>query len=245
MMVMKNLFLLLFLSGALAGCGTVKNYDAKLEAGPAKAADYPIYLYPEKIPVPRPYEVVGTMTVRDTPLTVFGGSFEGEVDALRKRARKVGADAIRLTSVQQPDFLHAKYRVEANLIRFTNIWESVALTEGELRAYFHTNAAMLDPIEGIWLANDVMQCRVGIMKNNSRAGRDFIAFILNTANQTWQHGDKKLDLTSGERAGVYRGAYYLEDYRRLGVAFTLQGSRTNQFGFQLSEDGFPTVFSKE
>jgi hypothetical protein len=244
-MIAKKYCHLIWLGVALVSCTTVKNYDAQLQAGPAKPEDYPIYLYPQEIPVPRPYEVIGAMSIRDTPLTVFGGSFEGELKTLRKYARKKGADALKLTSVQQPDFLHAKYRVEANLIRFTNVWESVTLTEGELRAYFHTQAATLDPIEGIWLVNDVMQCRVGIMKNNSRAGRDFIAFILNTANPTWQHGDKKLDLASGERPGVYRGAHYLEDYRRLSVAFTLQGPRTNVFGFRLSDDGPPTVFTKE
>lgn len=243
-MAMKNILLLLSLT-VFAGCTVVKSYTPKAEPGPARAEDYPIYVYPEKVGVPRPYEVIGTMSIRDTPFTVFGGSFEGELDTLRKHARKQGADALKLTSVEQPDFLHAKYRMEANFLRFTNAWENIALSEEAFRAYLRANQQTLDPIEGIWLANDAMQSRVGIIRNNSWAGRDFVAFILRSANLSWRPGDKKLDIASGERPGVYRGIYYQDDYRRQGVAFTLRGAQTNMFAFPLSDDGFPSIFTRE
>ena len=243
-MAIKNLLLLLLVAVLAAGCTTVKNYDSKLEAGPARPAKYPIYVYSEKVPVPRPFEVVGTMSIRDTPLTVFGGSFESEMAALQKAARRKGADAVQLTSVEAPDFLHAKYRVEANLIRFTEAWESIALAEAEVQAYFRDHQATLDPIEGIWLANDVVQTRVAIMRNTTWAGRDFIAFILNTTNPTWQRGDKKLDLARGERSGVYRGNFYFDDYRRKGVAFSLLGTR-NIFIVPMADDAPPLIFTKQ
>jgi hypothetical protein len=242
---MKNLVLLPFLAVGLAGCTTVTSYTSKSEAGPARAADYPIYVYPEKLDVPRPYEVIGTMSIRDTPLTLFGGSFEGELQTLRERARRQGADALKLTSVEPPDFLHAKYRVEADFLRFTNAWEKVALSETELLTYFRTNQSALDTLEGIWQGNDAMRSRVGIVRNNSRPGRDFIAFILNTSNPTWQRGDKKLELASGERPGVYRGVYYFDDYRRKAVAFTLLGAQTNVFILPMPDENPPVIFAKE
>ncbi len=242
----KFLPALIFLSATLlTGCTTVTRYEPKAEAGPARAKDYPIYLYPKEIRVPRPFEVVGFMTIRDTPVTVFGGSFEGEVEQLKKQARKVGAEAVQLTSVEQPDFLHAKYRMDANLIRFTDEWENVPLTEEEFAAYLAGKAAALDPIEGVWVASDAMQSRVAIMRSATKPGRDFIAFILKTQNPTWQRGDKKLDLSSGERPGVYRGVYYFDDYRRQGIAFTLRPPEGRAFILRLSDDSFPIVFTKE
>lgn len=244
-MAMKNLLFLVPLAGLLAGCTTVTKYESKSEASVAKPADYPIYLYPKEVRVPRPYEVVGVMAIRDTLFTVFGGSFASEVAELRQRARKVGADAVQLTSVEQPDFMHAKYRIEANLIRFTDPWENLPLTEEEFAAYLRTQEEVLDPIEGVWSANDAMRSRVGIIRNQVRSGRDFVAFILNTQNPTWQRGDKKLELASGERPGVYRGVYYLDDYHRKGVAFSLMGARTNVFVLPMTEADQPVVFAKE
>lgn len=237
--------LLLLLAALLAGCTTVTRYEARTSAGPARAADYPVYLYPKEMRVPRPHEIIGTMTIRDTPFTVFGGSFESEVAQLRKRARKVGADAVHLTSVEKPDFLHAKYRMDANLIRFTDQWENVSLTEEEFRTYLNTPGQPPDPVEGIWQSSDAMQSRIGIIRDDTKVGRHFIGFILSTQNPTWQRGDKKLELARGERAGVYRGFYFLDDYRRKGVALSLTGSRGNVFVIPMSDDEMPLIFSKE
>jgi hypothetical protein len=244
-MATKNLFLLLFLAGLPVGCTTVKSYVPQTEPGPAKPADYPIYIYNEKTAVPRPAAVIGTMSIRDTPFTMFGGSLESELQTLQENARRRGADALKLTAVEQPDFLHAKYRVTADFLRFTNAWENLALLEQEFRTYLDTPTEPLDPIEGIWVVNDKLRSRVGIIRNNVRPGRDFIAFILNTSNPTWQPGDKKLELASGERPGVYRGLYCFDDYRRKAVAFTLMGARTNVFILPMPNDDPPIIFSKE
>ena len=247
-MATKNPLLILTLvtlAGLIAGCTTVKTYVPLAESGPAKAKDYPIYLYNEKAAVPRPYEVIGTMSIRDTPFTMFGGSFEGELKTLRQNARLRGADALKLTAVEQPDFLHAKYRVTADFLRFTNGWENIALSEEAFRTYLNAPPEPLDPIEGIWSVNDAMRSRVGIIRNNVRAGRDFVGFILKNDNPTWQPGDRKLELASGERPGVYRGTYYFDDYRRKVVAFALMGPRTNIFILPMPNDDPPIIFSKE
>lgn len=244
-MLTKNLLLILTLVGLVAGCTTVKTYVPLAEPGPAKPKDYPIYVFNEKKPVSRPYEVIGTMSIRDTPFTLFGGSLEAEMQTLRENARKRGADAVRLTSVEQPDFLHAKYRVTGDFLRFTNTWENLALAEPEFRNYLHAPTEPLDPIEGIWSVNDAVGTRVGIIRNNVRPGRDFVAFILNTGNPTWQPGDKKVELASGERPGVYRGVYYFDDYRRKSIAFTLMGARTNVFILPMPDDNPPIIFAKE
>jgi len=244
-MVTKKLFLGLSLMTLLLGCTTVKTYKANTKPGAAKPEDHPIYVYNEKVPVPRPYEIIGTMTIGDTPFTVFGGSFEGELETLRKQARKRGADGLQITQVESPDFLHAKYRVTANFVRFTNTWESLPFSEADFRNYLTTQKEKLDPIEGFWQINDGVGSRVGIVRDNTRAGRDFFGFILATGNPSWKVGDKKIELASGERPGVYRGAYYFDDYRRKTVAFPLLGAQTNLFILQMPADETPILFKKE
>jgi hypothetical protein len=176
---------------------------------------------------------------------VMGGSLEGVLEKLRQNAREKGADAVQLKSVKSPGFTSANYGAEADFLRFTDTWESVALPEAELLAYFRTNRQTLDPIEGVWFGNDAVRSRVAIVKNSSKPGRDFIAFILNTRNPTWQRGDRKIDIVRGERSGVYRGDYYFDDYRGKKVAFTLQGPPANRFVIQKTDESAPVIFTRE
>lgn len=227
-----------------AGCSTVATYEPKTAAGPARPADYPVYVYTEDMSVPRPFEILGTLHVGSTPVTVMGGSLEAEVKKIQKTARQKGADAVQLTSVRTPGFTTGNFRMDANLIRFTGQWESVSLKDDELLAYFQTNRQTLDPIEGIWAGNDPAQSRIVVIENHSKPGRDFIALVIATLNPTWRRGDKKMDIVRSERPGVYRAVYYLDDYRGKGVAITLLGSPANLFIFQLSDEGAPVVFAK-
>lgn len=240
---MNRLKLILF-ALLLAGCSTTTKYEAKAPGGEARPAKYPIYIYTENVKVPRAFEIIGTMRVSDTPFTVMGGSLEKVLNKLRDNARTKGADALQIKAIRKPDFLSPNYGAEAHFLRFTDQWESLALTKEGLEAYFQTNRAALDPIEGLWSGSDTAQSRVVILKNNSKPGRDLVALIVGTKNPSWQTGDKKMDLARGERPGVYRGNYYQDDYQAKQVAFTLRGSATNRIVLQLSEDGEFTVFNR-
>lgn len=234
--------------GALlfAGCTTTVDYQPKANSSPAKPADYPIYIYPGNLRVPRPFEVIGSVRVDDTPFTVKGGSLEAVVETLRKEARKQGADAVKLTEVESPDFLSPNHRAQANLIRFTDTWETHPLSDAQLVSYFQTNtAAQLDPIEGIYSGNDMVRSRVVIWKNDTRPGRDFVALILGSANPTWHLGNKKMDLRRGERPGVYRADFFMDDYQSRQVAISLRDKPSPYFYFVLPGQTEATVFVKE
>ncbi len=241
---MKKLILLFSVAG-LVGCSTTAKYEAKLPGGPAKPEEYPIYIYTQDMKLPRSFEVMGTMKVSDTPFTVTGGALEDVLKKLRQKAREQGADALQMRKIREPGFVSANYGAEADFLRFTDTWESIPATEEQIRAYFQTNAAALDPIEGIWMGNDPMQSRLAIVKNTSKPKREFVAIILSSRNKSWQPGDKKLDLARGERPGVYRGVYHLEDYRPWQVAFALRGTPANRFFLQMPDEATPVFYSRE
>src|SRR5262245_48475162 len=88
----------------LTGCTTTTKYEAKSAAGSPKPANYPICVYAENVTVPRPCEIIGTMSVGDTPFTIIGGSLEGVLNKLMTNARKKGADAVKITNLKEPDF---------------------------------------------------------------------------------------------------------------------------------------------
>ena len=123
-----------------------------------------------------------------------GGSVESEMYKVMQTAREKGADAVQMKSVEQPDFSNANFRLVADLLRYTDTWETITISEGEFAAYLKANQRSLDPIEGIWNTFGRVPHRIGIMRDTSKPGRDFVGFILDTENPTWRDGYKKIDI---------------------------------------------------
>lgn len=208
------LVLFLFSTLILTGCSTVTTYKPKAAAGPAKPADYPILVYTEDMTVPRPCEVIGTVSVGGGHFTMRGGSVESEMFKVMQAAREKGADAIQIKTMEQPDFANADFRLVADLLRYSDTWETITIPEGEFAAYLKANQRSLDPIEGIWNMLGRVPHRIGIMRDTSKPGRDFVGFILDTENPTWLGGYKKIDIKRGPQPGTYLFVYYLDNFSK-------------------------------
>lgn len=218
---MKNLTLLLCLLLTLTGCTTAVTYKQKGASAPAKAADDAIFVYREGMKIPRPFEVMGTVHVGDTGFTTVGGSLDDVMKKVIENARQKGADAVQVTSIKAPDFWSTIYRVDANLLRFTDTWETISNSESEFTAYLKENERTLDVIEGIWSEGGQSQYRIGIKKDTSKPGRDFVAFILDSKHPAWKKGYKKIDITRAAQRGVYIFTYFRGDFDQEGATIVL------------------------
>jgi hypothetical protein len=239
---MKKFILFAPLIFLLAGCSTTKTYTPKLAAGPAKPADYPIPIYNEDMRIPRPTELIGQFSIGDTPLTMFGGSMKGVMKTLMDTAHEKGADVVELISIKQPDFESASYRVEANLLRYADNWETVTISENDFLIYLQKNSATLDPIEGIW--SDGSPDRVGIMRDKSKPGRDFIAFMLNVELPSWQKGYKKMDIAHDARPGAYSFKYYRDDFGMAKTTALLDHDRMFTFIIYTEAEASEVTYTK-
>jgi serine protease Do len=218
---MKTPPLLLTAVLILSGCTTAVTYKPKASAGPAKSAEHPVFVYLEGMKIPRPFEVLGTVHVGDTGFTTVGGSLDDVMKKVVENARQKGADAVQVTSIKAPDIWSNIYRVNANLLRFTDTWETVAISEAEFLAYVKENERALDPIEGIWSEGRGNQYRIAIKKDASKPGRDFVAFILSAKLPSWQTGYKKIDITRAAQRGVYIFNYFCADFSEEGATVVL------------------------
>ena len=230
----------------LTGCTTFTTYKPNMAAGMAKPVGYPVLVYTERMTVPRPCEVIGTISIGDTRFTMFGGSIESEMGKVMKTAREKGADAVQIKSIEKPGFPDANYRLVADLLHYTDTWETVATSEKEFAAYLNTNQRNLDPIEGVWNGYGQIPHRIGIMRNTSKPGRDFVAFILNTENPTWGKGCKKIDIKRGIEPGTYILDYYLDNFSKRGTTVILGKSMTFTLNIPTSEEeGDVITYSKD
>jgi hypothetical protein len=225
--LMKKLALFISLIFLLVGCTTTKTYTPHTAAGPAKPADYPIPIYNEDIRIPRPCQLIGQLSIGDTPLTMFDGSMKGVMKTLMDTAHAKGADVVELISIKQPDFESANYRLEANLLRYADKWETVTISENDFLVYLRQHRETLDPIEGIW--SDGSPDRIGIIKDTSKPGRDFIAFMLNVELTSWRKSYKKMDIARTVRPGAYSLKYYRDDFGMAKTTVLLDHDRAFTF----------------
>ncbi|MGD0745264.1 MAG: hypothetical protein ABSA45_08930 [Verrucomicrobiota bacterium] len=220
----------------LAGCSTVATYNPHTAAGPAKPVGYPILVYTEDMAVPRPCEVIGTISIHATSLTMFGGSVESEMLKVLRTAREKGADVVQTKSIEKPDFSHANYRLTADLLRYADTWETLPIREEGFAAYLGKNQRNLDPIEGVWNGYGQIPHQIGIMRDTSKPGRDFIGFILNTENPTWLKGYKKIDIQRGAQPGTYTFDYYLDNFSKRETTVIWGGTATFTLAIPTSEE---------
>jgi hypothetical protein len=208
-----HLALLVIFALLLTGCASV-SYRSNLPTGPAKPVGYPVPVYTERQTVPRPCELIGTVSIGGGQFTMFGGSAESEMKKVMLTAWEKGADVVQITSVEQPGFTRSSYRLTADLLRYADKWESIPITEQWFADYLNVNRQNLDPVEGVWEGDEIAPITIGIMRNTSRPGRDFIGFILHSDSPVWREGYKKIDIKRGPQPGSYIFDYYLDNFSR-------------------------------
>jgi len=186
--------------------------------------------------------VIGDISIDHTPLTISGGAFGDEMRKVMRRAHARGADAVQIVAIQKPGFSSGSYSVQARLLRYADVWEKMALSETELKAYLKKNRTTLDPIEGIW--TDGLPHRLGIVRDATQPGREFIAYTLTPDLANWQPGDKKMDIARGDTPGSYHIRYYKDDFSRSDLIVNLEQNGRFEFILNSGDHSFPITFSK-
>ncbi len=235
----RRLPLFLPLLFVLAGC-TTNSYKPSMAAGPPKPKDYPIPVYNEDAPVPRPCKVIGQLSIDATGLTMIGGSVEAEMKTVMRTAHEKGADVVQMVSMKKPGFNNANYRIKASLLRYADDWERVIISEKDFLAYLHQPT--LNPIEGIWSDGSTEQ--IGIIRDGSKPGRDFVAFTLDSARPNWRRGYKKMDIAQAKRPGAYNFKYYCDDFAVAETSTLLERNHAFSFIVRANDGAYPVIFVK-
>jgi hypothetical protein len=180
--------------------------------------------------------VIGAASIGGGQFTMFGNSAESEMKKLMRTAWQKGADVMQITSIEEPGFSRSSSRLTVNLLRYADTWEQVPISAAEFAAYLKTNQQQLDPIEGVWDGDEVAPIRIGIMRNTSKPGRDFVGFILDSENPVWREGDKKIDIKFGPQPGSYIFDYYRDNFSRRETTVILGQNTTFSLMVPTSEE---------
>lgn len=239
--------MVLFLALVSGGCATA-SYTSHAAAGPAKPDDFPIPVYREEVNVPRPCEVIGIVSVNPGGMTMFGGDANKEMEKIMRKAHQKGADAVKMVAFEKPDFANPNYRMTAELLRYTDQWETIPVSEKQFQAYLDANRRTLDPIEGVWVCDEMNGTRpytVAIMKNHAKPGREFVGFILDSKNPLWKPGYKKMDIRHDPETGGYDFTFYFDDFARAEVPIYLHQRTKFSVDFQKDEEHHLVTYTKQ
>lgn len=226
----------------LAGCTTTSYKTGTATARAPTDKDYPIPVYTQDDDVPRPCQVIGTISIGHTSVTMIGGAIDQEMEKVMKAAHEKGADVVKIVSIQKPGFDTPNFAVQADLLRYADDWERVTLSEKDFAAYLQQHQATLDPIEGIWSGG--WPNRIGIIRDASKPGRDFIAFTLNTDSPAWQVGYKKMDLARAAAPGTYNLRFYRNDFAWSETAVRLDHNRAFEFIQNVDDKTYIVSYTK-
>jgi hypothetical protein len=240
MKIFTPLFILTLL---FAGCTTTTSYHPapNVTAGEPTADDYPIPVYTEDDDAPRPGKLIGEIAIGHTSVTVVGGSIDDEMKKVMKLAHEKGADFVQIVSVGKPGFDTANYSVRADLMRYADNWETVPMSENDFTAYLQQHRKTLDPIEGIWSGG--WPNRIGIIRDKSKPGRDFVAFTLNSDSPAWHAGYKKMDIAIAA-PGSYAIKYYRNDFASSQTVVSLDHNREFDFLMHTENQTYVVTYRK-
>lgn len=98
-------------------CGPSVQYVPLAPAGPAKGLADPIEVYADDVRIPHGAAVVGEVRVGDTGFST-GCGLNALISILKDKARAVGADAVYLARIVEPDLSSTCYRVTARLLKY-------------------------------------------------------------------------------------------------------------------------------
>jgi len=192
-------------------------------------------------------ENLGTIKIGDSGLSV-GCSFDNVVNLAREKARDVGGNAIKLLSVQEPDFGSTCYRISATILRLAKLDKNnlrrIATTESDLLKYFDTNSA-LQSIEGIWTTTSTVTMKstgekrleqnnyeIAIIKRDFNNSRKYDAVIISSLIQEWNEvGLVKAEFSSTAYDNVYTVSWINANGTATSSTFTIDedGTATGVF----------------
>lgn len=119
MKTIQKLYFILALSVVLNGCGGGYAVTRSVSDYPAKPESAHIEVYAQNDKVPRNVEIIGTIEYDDTGFSTVCG-YSDMLLSFANEARKIGGDAIKLISVQAPDWSSSCYRGEAHVLKYFN-----------------------------------------------------------------------------------------------------------------------------
>jgi hypothetical protein len=217
----------------LSGCASA-SYQSNSQDNSPRPPDYPIPVYTEDESVPRPCRIIGTVAENAGKFTMFGGTSEKEMTDVMRRAHEAGADVVKFTALDKPSFSNPNFRMTAELLRYTDVWETVHISEADFEKYLKARPQALDSIEGNWISGGPDPHCIGIIRDKSRPGRDFVAFMLRSPSLAWPAGTKKMDIRRGLERSGYVLTYYVDDFAPREVPIVLK--ERNSFSFLLEEE---------
>lgn len=113
----KNVLILSLLLLSFSSCSTKVDYIANSLGKAARPDDCNIDVFLPNTSIEKNYDIIGSILIGDSGLTMDCGQAT-VISQAKVKGCQVGADAILLTEIKEPDWVSTCYRIKGNMIAY-------------------------------------------------------------------------------------------------------------------------------
>jgi len=117
---MRILPVLALLTLLISSCSTQVDYIANTSGRAARPDDCDISVFLPNTQVGKSYDIIGSILIGDSGLTMDCGQAT-VIKQAKAKGCQVGADAIVLTEIKEPDWISTCYRIKGNMIVYNSV----------------------------------------------------------------------------------------------------------------------------
>lgn len=112
--------ILVLLMLSISSCSTQVDYIANTSGRAARPDDCEIGVFLPNTPIKQSYDIIGSLLIGDSGLTMDCGQAT-VIKQAKTKGCQVGADAILLTEIKEPDWISTCYRIKGNMIVYKTV----------------------------------------------------------------------------------------------------------------------------
>lgn len=252
-----SVIVLLFLS-----CAPTVRYRPLQENKSKKPVDYDVIIYRQGETIKKGYSIIGKFAAGHGD---FDCGYTSQIRRAKQKARSVGGDAIQITYLGNGSGAYSYCTtLAANVIIFEDKtpldWLTKDIDEQNCRDYLDNNT--LDPIEGIWNINLVVEVssvktgQVGAVRDTPNAYRiciqkdlddsyDYVASIIESEYEEWPQGRIKAKFRRTAYPKIYDGVWFMKDYSKNTQNYIISESGIIEYeSKKISSDGRAHIWQK-
>jgi S1-C subfamily serine protease len=209
------------------GCASIVNTTISKKL-PSLANDVNVTVYGLYDNVPVTSQNIGSIRIGDSGFSVNCG-WNRVIETAVTECRKLGGNALKITSISEPDFFSTCYRITAYVLYIDSQYinkdiEKTNFTEVTLKKHWEENG--IDYIEGIYETVNSTQNEKNTIAVKRENDNEYNIIYLKGASSVykdrWQEGDLKAKIYKTANDNIYKVDWYMADkslYTNLYISF--------------------------
>lgn len=201
----------------LVGCASTINTTYSVKYPPTPAGT-PITVFGLNDEAPTNSKIIGTIKIGDSGFSVNCG-WDQVIEKAKKESRKIGGNAIKIETIEEPDYYSTCYRIKASILK---IPEKQYIEQKDINTGYTLSllkdewtSSGVDKIEGIYEKIGDGKTAKYTLAIKKKSSTEYSVIYLNGSldqyGSNWYEGDLKAKIFKTATPNFYKVEWYMPD----------------------------------